>query len=297
MHVPLFFLLLMITLSGASADSPPDPGVPLWNGPAPLSHGSAPDDTPRLEVYLPAKAARPAPAIVICPGGGYSGLATVHEGKNEAEWFQARGVAAFVLIYRLPSKGYRHPVPLLDAQRAVRQVRSRAADWNVDPAKVAVMGFSAGGHLASTLATHFDPGDPKAVDPVDRQGCRPDFAVLVYPVITLQVKGVTHEGSKLNLLGPNPDPALVTSLSSETQVTPRTPPTLLVHAEDDHAVPIENSRLMLAALQKAGVPCELQGYPHGGHGFGFGPEQLNAPPGWLENAYDWLQAQGFKASP
>jgi acetyl esterase/lipase len=155
------------------------------------------------------------------------------------------------------------------------------------------MGFSAGGHLASTLETHFTAGSPQAADPVERQSSRPDAAVLVYPVITFTVPGVTHEGSKENLLGPHPDPALVESLSNETQVTPQTPPTLLVHAEDDTAVPIENSRLMLAALQKAGVPCALQEYPHGGHGFGFGTTPSKAPPGWLDNAYAWLKTEGF----
>jgi acetyl esterase/lipase len=176
----------------------------------------------------------------------------------------------------------------------VRLVRSRAAEWNIDPSKIAVMGFSAGGHLVSTLDTHFDAGDAKASDLIDRESCRPDFTVLVYPVITLEVKGVTHEGSKENLLGPNPDPALVHSLSNNTQVTPQTPPTLLVHAEDDKVVPIENSRLMLAALQKAGVPSALQEYPHGGHGFGFGPKQTHAPAGWLDRAYEWLRDHGFK---
>jgi len=273
---------------------PTAPVVPLWNGPAPQSHGTALDDTPRLYVYLPPKPAKPGPAIIIAPGGGYGMLAFEHEGINEAEWFQQRGIAAFILFYRLPVNGYRHPVPLLDAQRAVRLVRSRAAEWNIDPAKIAVMGFSAGGHLVSTLDTHFDAGDAKAADPIDRVSCRPDFTVLVYPVITLEVKGVTHEGSKLNLLGPNPDPALVHSLSNDTQVTPQTPPTLLVHAEDDQAVPIQNSRLMLAALQKAGVPSALQEYPHGGHGFGFGPKQTNAPAGWLDHAYEWLEAHGWR---
>ncbi len=220
-------------------------------------------------------------------------LAFEHEGTNEAAWFKEREVAAFVLKYRLPVHGYRHPVPLLDAQRAIRFVRSHAAEWKINPAKVAVMGFSAGGHLASTVDTHFDAGNAQATDPVDKLSCRPDFAVLVYPVITLKVPGVAHEGSKFNLLGPNPDPALVENLSNETQVTPQTPPTLFVHAEDDKSVPIENSRLMLAALQKAGVPSALQEYPHGGHGFGFGPKQTNAPAGWLDKAYDWLKAQGF----
>ena len=287
-------LLLSLTLMTTPMPLPTAPVVPLWNGPAPQSHGTAPDDTPRLYVYLPEKPAKPGPAIIICPGGGYGMLAFEHEGINEAEWFQQRGIPAFILFYRLPSNGYRHPVPLLDAQRAVRLLRSRAAEWNIDPAKIAVMGFSAAGHLVSTLDTHFDAGDAKAADPVDRQSCRPDFTVLVYPVITLEVKGVTHEGSKENLLGPNPDPALVHSLSNNTQVTPKTPPTLLVHAEDDKAVPIENSRLMLAALQKAGVPSALQEYPHGGHGFGFGPKQTTAPAGWLDRAVEWIQSQGWR---
>ncbi len=271
----------------------PSTYIPLWDGPAPRSLGAAEKDTPRLYVYLPEKTARPTRAMVILPGGGYEFLAYEHEGIHEAEWFQKRGIAAFVLFYRLPINGYRHPVPLLDAQRAVRLVRSRAAEWNIDPAQVAVMGFSAGGHLASTLVTHFDAGTANAADPVERQSCRPDYSVLVYPVITFK-PGVTHEGSKLNLLGPNPNSELVEILCNETQVTPQTPPTVLVHSIDDGAVPIENSRLMLAALQKAGVPAELQEYAHGGHGFGFGPGFDNAPPGWLERASDWLAGQGFK---
>jgi acetyl esterase/lipase len=157
------------------------------------------------------------------------------------------------------------------------------------------MGFSAGGHLASTLATHFDHGQADATDPVERQSCRPDYAALVYPVITLRTPGVTHEGSKKNLLGPQPDAALVEALSNETQVAAQTPPTVLVHSLDDEAVPIANSRLMLAALEKAGVPGELQEYATGGHGFGFGPKSTHAPPGWLDRAQAWLEARGFVA--
>jgi acetyl esterase/lipase len=268
--------------------------IPLWNGPAPESHGTTPDDIPRLYAYLPTNATKPGPAMVVIPGGGYGMLAFEHEGINEAEWFQKHGIAAFILFYRLPSHGYRHPVPLMDARRAIRLIRSRAAEWKIDPAKIAIMGFSAGGHLASTLETHFDAGTDTAEDPVDRLSSRPDFAALVYPVITLKTPGVTHEGSKENLLGPNPDPALVENLSNETQVTTHTPPTILVHAEDDEPVPLENSKLMLAALRKAGVPCRLDAYPHGGHGFGFGPNQANAPAGWLEKAVDWLRQQGWK---
>ena len=264
--------------------------VPLWDGPAPQGHGAAPKDIPTLTVFLPLPTTAPDAAIVICPGGGYAALSIQTEGVNEARWFQQRGVAAFVLKYRLPSNGYRHPVPLLDVQRALRLVRSHAADWNIDPTRTGVMGFSAGGHLASTVDTHFDAGNAAAADPIDRLGCRPDFAVLVYPVISMK-DGLTHGGSRLNLLGPNPDPALVESLSNDTQVTPQTPPTLLVHADDDHTVPVENSRLMFAALQKAGVPSAFQEYPHGGHGFGFGPNQRNAPPGWLDKAYAWLKSQ------
>jgi len=267
--------------------------VPLWDGPAPHSRGTADVDTPRLYAYLPEKTGQPTPAIVILPGGGYGFLAYEHEGIHEAEWFRQQGIAAFVLFYRLPVDGYRHPVPLLDAQRALRLVRSRAAEWNIDPAKIAVMGFSAGGHLASTLATHFDAGDAKAADAVDRQSCRPDFAALIYAVISFR-EGVAHGGSRLNLLGPDPDPALVTNLCNDEQVTPQTPPTVLVHSVNDEPVPIENSRRMLAALQKAGVPGELQEYPDGGHGFGFGPKQTNAPKGWLERSVAWLQTQGFK---
>jgi acetyl esterase/lipase len=211
-----------------------------------------------------------------------------HEGENEANWFKDHGIACFVLAYRMPHG--RHQVPLSDAQRAMRYIRSQAAKFNVNPNKIGVMGFSAGGHLASTLDTHFDAGIPQATDPVDKLSCRPDFAVLVYPVISMK-DGITHEGSKHMLLGPNPDPALVSSLSNETQVTSQTPPTILVHAIDDGAVPIENSRLMFAALQKAGVPSALDEYPHGGHGFGFGPKQTNAPAGWLDTVYAWLKGQ------
>jgi acetyl esterase/lipase len=279
--------LILFTMTSAAAPAV----VPLWNGPAPQSHGTAPDDIPTLTVFLPEKSASPTAAIVVFPGGGYAGLAFDYEGINEAEYYQKRGVAGFVLKYRLPVHGYRHPVPLLDAQRAIRLIRNNAA-WNIDPAKIGIMGFSAGGHLASTLETHFDAGDPNAIDPVDKLSSRPDFAVLAYPVISMKA-GITHQGSKDNLLGPNPDPALVESLSNETQVTAQTPPTILVHAQDDGLVPIENSRLMYAALQKAGVPAELDEYPHGGHGFGYGPNQTNAPAGWMDKVYDWLKSQGM----
>lgn len=268
--------------------------VSLWEGSAPHANGTAEIDIPALYVYLPKDTSAPTPALLVCPGGGYQGIAIDHEGHAIARWFNENGVAAFVLRYRLPANGYRHPVPMLDVQRAMRLIRSRTADWKINPAKCGVMGFSAGGHLASTLDTHFDAGNAKASDPVDRQGCRPDYAVLVYPVITLQ-ESFTHEGTKTNLLGSNPDPALVKNLSSETQVTPQTPPTLLVHAADDAGVPIANSQVMHAALQKAGVATALNEYPKGGHGFGHGPNGFNnnEPAGWLDKAYAWIKTQGF----
>jgi acetyl esterase/lipase len=266
--------------------------VPLWSGPAPQSHGSTPNDIPTLTVFLPANATAPTSAVVICPGGGYAGLAFDHEGINEAKYFANKGVVGCVLKYRLPVNGYRHPVPMLDVQRAIRLVRSHAVDWKIDPKKVGVMGFSAGGHLAATADTHFDAGTDTASDPVEKLSCRPDFAMLVYAVVSMQ-PGVTHQGSKDNLLGPNPDPTTVNNLSNELQVTAHTPPTVLVHAVDDGAVPIENSRLMYAALQKAGVPAALQEYPHGGHGFGYGATPDHSPPGWLDKAYDWVKGQGL----
>jgi acetyl esterase/lipase len=286
----LRFLLALFFVATIAA--PAQTIVPLWDGPAPQSHGTTADDIPTLTVFLPQGATGPASAVIICPGGAYAGLSMEYEGTREAAYFTAKGVAAFVLKYRLPAKGYRHPVPLLDAQRAIRFVRSRAVDWKINPTKVGIMGFSAGGHLASTIDTHFDAGDPQAADAIDKLSCRPDFAMLVYPVISMQ-DGVTHPGSKKNLLGPNPDPALVANLSNDTQVTAKTPPTLLVDVLDDKTVPVENSRRMFAALQKAGVPSALQEYPTGGHGFGYGHSPDKSPPGWLDNAYDWVKGQGF----
>jgi acetyl esterase/lipase len=283
--------LLVVSLllqSTASAEW----GTTLWKDIAPFSKGNAGHDMPRIFPYLPEKSAAPTSAVVICPGGGYAGLAMQSEGTNVATYFQQHGVAAFVLVYRLPPDGYRHPVPLLDAQRAMRFVRGKAAEYHIDPAKVGIMGFSAGGHLAATLDTHNDPGNPQAPDPVDRLGCRPDFAVLVYAVISMK-PGLTHQGSRDNLLGPNPDPALVENLSNEDQVTPKTPPTILFHAVDDTTVSIENSRLMYAALQKAGVPSALHEYPRGGHGFGVGVVPDLSPPGWMDTLLAWLKTQGF----
>jgi acetyl esterase/lipase len=279
-----------------SSSTSTEPVIPLWEGPAPHSNGSGPLDIPTLTVYLPKGSAEPTAAILVCPGGGYQGLAIDHEGYSEGRYFRDKGIAAFVLTYRLPFNGYRHPTPLLDVSRAMRLVRSRAREWNLNPAKVGVMGFSAGGHLASTLITHFDAGSDLAKDPVEHQPSRPDYAILVYPVISLDPT-FTHIGSRDNLLGPDPDPVLVKNLSNELQVTPQTPPTVLVHAADDEGVPIKHSHLMHAALQKAGVATELHEYAKGGHGFGHGPNEYNnnEPEGWLDRVYAWIKLQGFAA--
>jgi acetyl esterase/lipase len=267
--------------------------TPLWNGPAPQSLGNEPQDIPSITAYLPKNAKCSAPAIVICPGGGYNILMWDYEGSNEAQWFQERGIAGFVLKYRLPAKGYRHPVPLLDAQRAIRLIRHHATEWNIDASQVGIMGFSAGGHLAATATAHFDAGQQAAADPVDRESCRPDFAVLVYPVITM-TEQFGDVGTRNNILGPNPDPSLVDHLSVEKQVTGKTPPTLLVHAADDGPVPIENSRLMLDALKEAGVLSMIHEYPTGGHGFGYFLEQeKNKVEGWLDRAHAWLKKHGL----
>jgi acetyl esterase/lipase len=277
----------------------PAASVSLWSVRAPYAEGDDSKFTPALTPYLPDGAKSSIPALVICPGGGYQGLAIGHEGYAIAEWFSARGVACFVVKYRLPgeSPANRHPVPLLDVQRAIRLVRSRAKEWNLDPHRLALMGFSAGGHLASTAITHFDAGDAGAADPVDRENSRPDFAVLVYPVISLHDDAITHQGSKQNLLGPTPDAVVARRLSADLQITAEAPPTLLVHAADDEGVPVEHSRRLHASLQKAGIATDLHEYPVGGHGFGYGSNEYNnnAPAGWLDRVLVWLQAQGFGA--
>jgi acetyl esterase/lipase len=202
-------------ISVAPGSVPVPPLTPIYDGTAPDAKGTQDKDAPHVEIYVPDKGAAPSSAVIICPGGGYGGLSMDYEGRFEANWFKDHGIAAFVLQYRLPSQGYRHPVPMHDGQRAIRWVRFNAGKYNIDPHKIGIMGFSAGGHEASTLETHFDAGNPSASDPVDRESCRPDFAVLVYPVITMKA-GETHQGSKDNLLGPNPDPALVANLSNDS---------------------------------------------------------------------------------
>ena len=294
MNARLIIFSAALLFAGARLHAAPPgeaPYTPLYDDPAKVPFTTDPQDQPHVLIYLPPNAGKPTPAILDCPGGGYAGLAMQHEGTYEAFWNRDHGIATFVLAYRMP-KG-RHEVPLSDAQRAMRWIRSQSAKFNIDPHKLGVIGFSAGGHLASTLETHWDTGNPSATDPIDRESCRPDFAILVYPVITMK-PGETHQGSHDNLLGPNPDPALVARFSNETQVNAQTPPTILFASVDDNTVPIQNSRDMLAALSAAHVPGELHEYSTGGHGFGFGATPDNSPKGWYDvTLYAWLQRMGF----
>ncbi len=258
---------------------------PLWPDGAPGALGKEEKDIPTLQPYLPEPSIASGAAIVICPGGGYRALAP-HEGKDYALWLNQHGVAGFVLKYRLGSAGYRHPRMLEDAARAVRLVRARAAEWGIAPKRIGIMGSSAGGHLASTLLTHFDAGRPDAADPIERQSSRPDLGILCYPVISMGPNA--HPGSKNNLLGEDPSPELVKLLSNELQVTPQTPPVFLWHTYEDAAVKVENSLDFAAALRKAGVPFDLHVYQQGRHGIGLG----NGHP-WTQDCAFWLKAQGF----
>ncbi len=266
--------------------------IPLWPDGAPGALGTEPADKPTLTIYLPAQNPTHT-GIVICPGGGYIELAIDKEGTKVAQWLNARGVAAFVLTYRLGPR-YHHPVELMDAQRAIRYVHSHAAEDGLDPARIGIWGFSAGGHLAATAGTHFDQGNPNATDPIEHASSRPDFMVLAYPVISMQV-GLTHTGSLHNLLGEQPNPMLQNELSNETQVTPRTPPAFLFSTTNDEAVPVMNSVLFYEALLRAGVPAEIHIFEQGRHGVGLAQDnpQLRMWPVLLQN---WLHLNGWMAS-
>ena len=283
----------------ADEPSAAHPVVALWPGGAPGAKGTDPDkDVPSITVWLPASEKATGSAVVVCPGGGYGMLAVEHEGKQVAEWLNGLGIAAFVLKYRLGPR-YHHPAMLDDAGRAIKMVRANAANWKIDSGRVAIMGFSAGGHLASTAGTHFSAGKSDAEDPVERQSSRPDRLILVYPVIALATP-YGHPGSLQNLLGENPSQELIESLSNERQVTKETPPTFLAHTNADSGVPAENSFLFAMALRKAGVPVELHLFEKGRHGLGlgFGEPRFNVPPEpsfqvWPKLCETWLKNQGF----
>lgn len=264
------------------------PAFPLWANGAPGALGTRSFDIPTLKAYLPDPAKATGAAIVVCPGGGYEALAP-HEGEGYAQWFSANGIAAFVLEYRLGSNGYRHPIMLQDAARALRTVRADAAKWGVDPQRIGIIGSSAGGHLTATLLTHFDAGDPHATDPIDRVSSRPDIGILCYAVISLGAN--THEGSKENLLGKTPSSELVHLLSNEEQVTRETPPCFLWHTWEDEAVNVENSIDFARALRAKGVPFDLHIYQKGGHGMGLGNPECPHP--WAADCLYWLREQRF----
>lgn len=246
---------------------------------------------PTLTVYLPEKTGKPLKTVIVCPGGGYSNLSYQKEGINVAKMFQQNGIAAIILKYRLPDAAMQNNksiAPLQDAQRALRLVRSRANEWNLDTSNIGIMGFSAGGHFASTLGTHFDMDVYKSMDKTDELSARPDFLVLVYPVISME-PGVTHRGSRENLLGKEPSDSLVNLFSNHLQVTPNTPQTFLIHAGDDRAVPVQNSLLFYEALLTYKIPSELHVFPSGGHGFGLakGKQHLET---WSDILVDWVKS-------
>jgi acetyl esterase/lipase len=286
------FALLVLLGVTVAVQAQSTNSIPLWPDGAPGALGKEPKDIPTLTPFLPDPAKATGAAIVICPGGGYGGLAD-HEGSQYARWLNEQGIAGFVLKYRLGSAGYRHPVMLQDAARAVRTVRARAKEWQLDDKRIGLMGSSAGGHLASTLLTHFDAGKPDAADPIERASSRPDIGILCYPVVTMGE--FTHQGSKNNLLGKNPSPELVSELSNELQVTKETPPCFIFHTYEDPAVPVENSLQFAAALRKARVPFDLHIYEHGAHGVGLGSRVYGGGERhpWTSECARWLKERGF----
>ena len=284
-----------LLLALAAADPAPQT-FPLWPGKAPLAVGDTATDKPTLTAYRPEKPN--GTAVVVCPGGGYGGLAMDHEGKQIAEFLTKQGVTAFILKYRTANKERPGPLmeaPMLDAQRAIRTVRAKAKDYGIDPKKVGIWGFSAGGHLASTATTHFDAGLLKDGDDIDKTSCRPDFAILAYPVITMEA-GVTHGGSRTNLLGAKPDAKLVELYSNEKQVTKETPPVFLFHTSADTAVPPENAVRFYLACKAAKVPVEMHIYEKGRHGVGLGSDPKwtggeKSVATWPDRLTDWMKAR------
>ena len=285
----LFFLLIPAANAQLAGDSVPASAISLWPEGAPGKLGDRSQDIPTLTAYLPAPEARNGASMLILPGGGYAHLAD-HEGAGYAEWFVKQGVVCYVLKYRLGSGGYRHPAMLQDAARGLRLVRAFARRDGLDPARIGIIGSSAGGHLAATLLTHFDAGNPAAADPVERESSRPDLGILCYPVITMGE--ATHSGSRQNLLGDNPPADLVALLSNEKQVTAQTPPCFIWSTSEDKTVPVENSLMFADALRRAGVPFDLHIFEKGPHGLGLGRPGHPAPP-WTDPLLFWLRSRQF----
>ncbi|MCS7003859.1 MAG: alpha/beta hydrolase [Cytophagales bacterium] len=264
----------------------------LWQERPAFAKGNSETDIPKMQIFLSPPEINSKTGVIICPGGAYGRLSTEKEGREVALWLNTLGISAFVLHYRLGTNGYQHPVPLIDLQRAMVVVKQNAIRWNLDTAKIGVLGFSAGGHLTSTLGTHFDklyytPTEEKELS----ISVRPDFMMLVYPVITMQ-DSFTHNTSRKNLLGDIPSQELKNLLSNELQVTSQTPPTFITHTYDDASVPVENSLLFFEALRKAKVPAELHIYASGGHGYGL-RRQLGVHAEWYKHAENWLRSSGF----
>ena len=278
----LFQAMVCFAQQPVEMDLWPD-GAPENNG---LSVNERGDDfsVAKLYIYRPDQQKNTRAAVVICPGGGYANLAMNHEGHDYARWLIDNGVTAVILKYRLPNRN--HFIPLKDAQRALRTVRAHAKEWNINPDKVGISGFSAGGHLASTAATHFDAGEPSAADPLNRLSCRPDFAILFYPVITMKEE-FTHHGSRRNLIGDGYNPDLVKLYSNEEQVTAQTPPAFLITSDDDNAVVPRNSIEFYSALKRNNIPAVLYVIPDGGHGWGTNPEKTQYPE-WSVPLKAWL---------
>lgn len=299
-------LLLLLTPLILNAERVSSQTIRLWAGSPPNHRASelletstqdaritrlAKVQNPSIDVHLPAGGNATGQAVIICPGGGYGILAYDWEGTDIARWLNSKGIAGIVLKYRLPedeSNAIPHLSPLLDAKRAMRLVRHYAADWNIDPAQVGIMGFSAGGHLASTLGTHYDTGITDADDPIDRISSRPDFMILMYPVISFD-PAIGHSGSRRNLLGEQDSPELVARYSGERNVTSDTPPTFLVHSFDDKSVPVQNSLRFYEALLNQNVPTEMHLYPHGGHGYGLAVNRGHLES-WTDRCIAWLRS-------
>lgn len=303
MKKKFLFATLALAARGVIADGPAE--FPVWPGIAPgaekyVAENKKVDPTllaPTLTVFLPDAEKANGTGVLICPGGGYSGLAWTYEGNDIAKWFNARGIAGFVLKYRRPVSGserlYDHTVPLADAKRAIRIVRSRADEWHLKIDRIGVLGFSAGGHLASSLGVHYEAGNANATDAVERVGTRPDFMVLVYPVLDMNTDGVMHGGSRKNLLGDNPDPKLFDFYSSPKQVNAQTPPTFLLTTTGDSVVPAQNCLLMYEALKKAGVPCEMHVFEKGQHGYGMKDTHEPVTDFWPSLLEAWMKQHGW----
>jgi len=286
------FLTLSLAFTGLSIMSTTLPAadvITLWPNGTPGAKGTEPVDIPTLTVYKPAEGKNAGAAVVVCPGGGYGGLAP-HEGQPIAEWLASNGITAFVLKYRLGPR-YRHPAMIDDANRAIRTVRAKASEFGIDPKRIGILGFSAGGHLASTAGTHYDAGKPGATDTIEQASSRPDFMVLLYPVISLGTK-YGHGGSKKNLLGESPPEDLVKNLTNELQVDKNTPPAFLVHTNEDTPVPAENSLFFVQALRNAGVPCEFHMFEKGRHGLGLGMGDP-AFSAWPKLCEIWFRQRGI----